>query len=69
MIRDGNTLTDGLVVLNFTPGKRASETASTLKGAGEFTFGSQEDFVGGLQGLIGLGLGCHCAQSERTRSL
>ena len=34
--------------------RRAGQVSAKAKAAGEFTFGSQQDFVGGLQGLIGV---------------
>ena len=33
---------------------RTQSAAGTAKAGGEFTFGDQDDFVNGLQGLIGL---------------
>ena len=33
--------------------RRAGQVSAKAKAAGEFTFGSQQDFIGGLQGLIG----------------
>ena len=33
--------------------RRAGHVSAKAKAAGEFTFGSQQDFIGGLQGLIG----------------
>ena len=49
--------------------RRTESAARTGKGGGQFTFGDQEHFIGGLQGLIGLPNGMNEAQWPEAGSM
>ena len=46
--------------------KRIEDTTAHAKDAGEFTFGTQQEFVDGLQGRIGLPDGFNVEEWERS---